>query len=291
MQTEFGLKDTVVITINAAVEGVDKLTFNELKLKSSFTGVYFKHFPLELKVKVKTGYQFKGWNGLESSDHKTKISPEGDMVIEPIIEKMALSSSNNKIIFNEICYWQDSTSKEQDWIELHNKSKESISMNGWELKQGFGQKDCDLLDFTLNPGEFVVLAEDKEALLAERNIDARRVIEVKKLKLKKKKFKLILLDQDKAVVDSITVRKPEGTGIMSLKNPEQVGSISNWDMNSSGSPNKTNKQEQERQEEEELNNQIIYSAGVGLFLFGILLLIIYRLRKKKKSSETTVQTA
>lgn len=282
MQTEFGLFDTVNIGLDANVEGLENLTLNGMNIKGEFKGVYFKQFPLNLKVKVKTGYVFKGWKGADKEGEKITLFPKGDLTLVPIIEKRVQSENWNKIVFNELSFAQDTTKPEQDWIELYNPSKESVELKGWTLQISYVKKKVKIIDFTINPEEYLVLAEDKEALLLQNvNLDGRRVIDCSKLNLKKSGFVLFLLDDDKNIVDSIQVSKQKGTKALSLIDPNKNShNVSSWE-SSETTPNQINPTEKKRIESTNGKNLIIYISGLALFFLGVVLLITHRLRKKR----------
>lgn len=293
MQEVFGLNDTVVVRVKANVEGVQSVKFGEQKIKDSFTGVYFRQFPMELKVKVKTGYLFKGWKGLESADKQITIFPKGDMDIEPIVEKRPPSPYWNKVVFNELRFSKpqgqaetNSLNQPRDWIEIYNVSQETVDLKGWKLKIGKGEKDQRLLDFKINPGEYLVLAEDKEALLAASpSLDGRRVMQCDHLNLEKEGFRLFLLDAEKNIVDSLNVASPDESGLLCLINPKNnLHSVASWEATEEATPNEANPSEKNRIEKEEQNNLLFYIGGLSLFGLGLILLIIYRLRKKSRNS-------
>jgi len=168
------------------------------------------------------------------------------------------------------------------WVELFNTSNEIIDLKGWKLKVGGEEMDVELIDFIINPGEYIILAEDKEALTAgNSNIDPRRVIHCENFNLSKKGFRLFLLDDEKNIVDSIHVTEQSEGTVLSLIDPlKNDHSLSSWEKISEPTPNEINPTEKSRVQLEKGNNQIIYISGVALLILGLVLLIIHRLRKR-----------
>ena len=69
---KFGLSGTVELIVNTIGEG--KVKINNVNIPdSSFTGIYFKDFPIHLKAIPKVGYKFVNWQGI-SNDDTSEIS-------------------------------------------------------------------------------------------------------------------------------------------------------------------------------------------------------------------------
>ena len=165
LQDVFLLGDTVKIEIAPPGEGVKSLKFNKMKIEKYFRGTYFKNFPVKAEIKIEPGYKFLGWAGLDDTIKTTTILPQEDLKIEPIVVKRDTSDYWGNIIFSEVKYFDNTSPKEKDWIELKNVGQESVDFSGWKLKIN-NLKAVPIADMRLNPGEYIVLSARKRLSVA-----------------------------------------------------------------------------------------------------------------------------
>ncbi len=287
MQEVFGLKDTIVVKATANHPGLKALSISGLQVKGSYKGVYFKDFPLAVDIKVKTGYVLKGWVGDVVPNDRGIVYPSGEVVLEPIIEKREHSTFWNQVMFNELCYANtdaDSTKKEEDWVELYNATKEPISLKGWRLNIK-GRPDQQIPDCIIGAEGFLVLAEDKEALLRSRpNLNPDQVLNCKYVNLDKDGFKIFLLDSSENIVDSLSVQPEAGKIFSSLRDPKNnLHTSDSWEYPDFATPNAMNPGELKRQESEQRSELVLFIVAGAAVMLGLVLLIIYRSRKKRRN--------
>ena len=284
LQQVFSLGDTIQIEIDPPGEGVKRIIFNNMKIQQPFKGTYFKSFPFDVEIKIQSGYKFMGWKGLGETPKSTKIIPVGNLKLEPIVTKRDTSNYWDKIIFNEINYFNKDIPREKDWVELKNISEESVDLSGWKLKID-QDKAVAIINMTLNPGEYIVLSGNKDSLLfASPELDGRRIVGMKRLKLNRNHFRLLLIDGNNRIADSLSVdHTKKHSKAIYLKTPtENNHTLDSWLSTNETTPNELNHYEKKIEEEKARTERQVYYAGLALLVLGIILLILHRLRKKRK---------
>ncbi len=98
-----------------------------------WSGTYLSEIPIVVEATPFPGYRFIGWEGMESSDEaKLEISTSSDIELKAIFEE--IDSELNSLVINEINYSSSDKTNISDWVELYNKSTESINLSGWVIK-------------------------------------------------------------------------------------------------------------------------------------------------------------
>ena len=126
---------------------------------------------------------------------------------------------------------------------------------------------------------------EKDSLLRARpELDARRIINVKNLRIKKEGFNLMLIDESKRVVDSLRIRNIQsGFKAIYLKSPyENTHNADSWKKANETTPNGLNLAEKKEIEEADKKKSLVYLVCIALLALGLILLIVYRLRKKSR---------
>ncbi|MBT6515873.1 MAG: lamin tail domain-containing protein, partial [Crocinitomicaceae bacterium] len=210
----------------------------------------------------------------------------GNLNLEPIVTKRDTSNYWGEIIFSEINYLNQDLPREKDWIELKNISNESVDLSGWKLKID-QDKAVSIINMKLNPGEYIVLSGHKDSLLFARpELDGRRIVDIKRLKLNGRRFRLLLIDEDKRIADSLSVTHTDKhSKAIYLKTPtENNHTLDSWLSAIETTPNEPNQYEKKIEEEKARTERQVYFTGLALLVLGIILLILHRLRKKRKAA-------
>ena len=286
LQRAFSLGDTIKIEIDPPGEGVKSILFNKMKIQEPFKGTYFKMFPVYVEIRTQLGYKFLGWKGFSDTSSSTTIIPVGNLNLEPIVTKRDTSNYWGEIIFSEINYLNQDLPREKDWIELKNISNESVDLSGWKLKID-QDKAVSIINMKLNPGEYIVLSGHKDSLLFARpELDGRRIVDIKRLKLNGRRFRLLLIDEDKRIADSLSVTHTDKhSKAIYLKTPtENNHTLDSWLSAIETTPNEPNQYEKKIEEEKARTERQVYFTGLALLVLGIILLILHRLRKKRKAA-------
>lgn len=125
------------------------------------------------------------------------------------LSSVATTSSLNHVVITEVFYTPADLPKEShEWIELYNPTANPIDMTGWKIRDAMpGQTDA-LPPFTINPGEFVIIAGSTNAFALANPGYAGRAFEVADHALGSglNTFAdgIFLLDSGDAVVDAMS---------------------------------------------------------------------------------------
>jgi hypothetical protein len=155
------------ITINATEGGSVKL--NSLILKSAempFTGTYFQGNAIHLKAIPAPGYKFDGWSGIATSQNDTLSLFIGRT--SSITAAFSVDSGDTKgIVINEINYNSSDLFNAGDWIELYNRSSQSIDIGGWVISDSDPAHAFSFPTGTiLGADQYLVLIEDSSLFTA-----------------------------------------------------------------------------------------------------------------------------
>lgn len=80
-----------------------------------------------------------------------------------------LTPPNSPVLISEIMYHpvdENAATDEHEFIELHNSGTEPVSLAGWKLHVGKSDRFTFADDASINAGDFLVLAKNREKLLA-----------------------------------------------------------------------------------------------------------------------------
>jgi len=202
---KFDISDTVNVKIIHPGTDICDIKFNTLKIKKDFSGIYFKDIPIKIKVSPKHDYEFVGWKNRDDEDNKLKFSPQGDVVLEPIIQPKKKSKYADSLIINEISFFQAEKDSSKDWIELYNNSIKSVDVSDWGITNSKFKKRFKIPEGTIvEPGKFLVLVQKKKKFNSIYSFDSTQYVGSFKFGLSKKGEHLKLYDNEGFVVDSLT---------------------------------------------------------------------------------------
>jgi len=261
-----------------------------LKLKSAYSGWYFSGCPLEIEAIPKKGYEFVKWGGLDYTNLKLNIDPEGGIAFYPIFKKKEQSEFKNQIKINEISIKQDSLHKTGGWIELSNLSKKPIDLSNWILTAK-GKKAYYFPEGTfIQPQSYLIIVRNREKFQSVFPINDRLLVN-KELHFgfSSKKDRIRLFDADIRLVDSLKYdikkhfSKLEKTKNRALEktNPVLKSVVNNWKISKESTPGKQNDQFEKIAPKNSRDNWLV----IGVFATGIAaigLLTVFLLRKKKR---------
>ena len=155
------------ITVSSTEGG--KIKLNSLYLDSSISpwnGIYFRDNPVMVKAIADKGYKFDGWSGTVSSNEDSitvSVTSTTNLQASFSID----SSATGDIVINEINYNSADNFESGDWIELYNRSNQSINISRWYYTDSDDNHKFILPDGTiLGPGEYLVLVEDDSSFIS-----------------------------------------------------------------------------------------------------------------------------
>lgn len=156
----FNLGGTSTVAVNSDTSK-GNVKVNSIKIKNqSWSGVYFNNVPVKIKAQPKDGFHFVRWEGASNSKNPViTITINGDISLTAVYE--ADSLINNDVVINEINYNSSENSNSGDWIELYNKSSNSIDLSGWAFKDNDDDNEFIIPSGTsIDAGGYLVLVND-----------------------------------------------------------------------------------------------------------------------------------
>jgi len=155
------------ITIDATEGGRIKL--NSIYLEKSdlpWSGKYFMNVPIEVKAIANEGYKFEGWSGsVTSNDRSITLFVTSST---NLTASFSMDSAYAKeIVINEINYNSADDFDTGDWIELYNRSDQSINISDWFFSDSDdNHKFIFPAGSVLESGAYLVLVEKDSAFTA-----------------------------------------------------------------------------------------------------------------------------
>lgn len=148
------------IKLNLSTTGAGRIKVNSKIIRRfPWQGTFFKNIPIELTAIPDPGYRFVQWNGLEDVGLTTRYDAHADLDVSAVFEPAG--ETNDLIIINEINYNSGSDFPAKDWLELFNPADVSVSLAGWQLKDGKNQDVFTPAYFSSVPaGGYTVLCRD-----------------------------------------------------------------------------------------------------------------------------------
>lgn len=287
---KFNLKGMIKIAVESPGKDVAKITFNSLKIKKDFEGIYFKNVPVRITVEPRHDYVFVGWKGRTEKEMTLTIVPSADLVLEPLFEPKAASSLFDALIFNELNVYQPDEDTSGDWVELYNRSAKELDLSGWvftkdEYKDGFKIPSGTII----KPGAHYVLAENLAAFRAYFPTDSIAAVGDFDFGLSKKKGHLKLYDQAGLLVDSLSYVKHEwdSTASLNLVHVDSSRLASHWNQEkpSPGVASAAYRKFLQHEADKARWTKYYYIGGGGFFFILVGGLFLRRSYKKRKLKE------
>lgn len=271
LMEKFSLKDTVHVSVYFPGEDQGNITLNSIDIKRNFKGVYFTDVPVTITAEAKHDYEFIGWKGRSEKTPQLTLSLQEDAEFIPLFQPKRSSKHKDSLVFNELCFYQEESDSVGDWVEIYNKSGQSIDMGGWVFTESSYKKGYKIPQGTELKGHgFLVLAENPTRIKANE----ATVVGGFDFGLSKKGEKIRLYDQDGFLVDSLTYRSyekdvhGEQTFSLSLVHPDtlryhQTGWVQ--EVPNPGEHNLVYKQFLEDEKNRAYWTKIMYMGGGGFF--------------------------
>ncbi|MDP2036099.1 MAG: CotH kinase family protein [Ignavibacteria bacterium] len=192
-----------LITINSTAGGRVKLNslFFE-KANLPWTGVYFQSNAVHLKAIPLPGFKFTGWGGdiTSTSDTISLFVGRGTNVFATF---SADSSDIKGIVINEINYNSSTQFDPGDWIEIYNKSNQSIDISNWIVSDSDPSHSFTFPSGTvLEADKYLVVVGDSKAFTTLFP-SVKNYIGQMDFGLSGSGEQITLTDEDKNVIDSL----------------------------------------------------------------------------------------
>lgn len=231
LATKFNTGKKVHIDVTA--EGRGRILIND-NIKASyqkpFTGHYFEKIPITLRAQPRLGYTFSHWEGTDETSSAIRINLRGkEEVAYKAIFTPLHTPLMDSIIFNEVSVYNKLTG---DWMELHNRTKGKINIEGWIVKNK--KKEFRLPKYSLEPNDYVVIAKDTSRFLQVFPMYSKRVIGDFDFGLDREADRLELFTNKGATVDTFSyhITTPGSDFTIDLKAPDlDNGDSTSWEIN------------------------------------------------------------
>jgi hypothetical protein len=227
------------------------------------------------------------WDELDSVTTEKFLLNE-NAVLKPVFQGRKLSHYSSIVVINELSAKQDSMVNQGDWMELYNTSKDAVELSGWKVVSN-GNEFIFPDSSKIQPKGYLLLsANPQEMVLTSKG---GQVLNVSLgLGLSAKKEKLLLIDAENNIVDSLRydmeIDFPTLLG-SGNKNIERVNPLlDNWEASVKPSPGMENVLYEpiKTKKIEKQGNSVFYILGV-VVLFGLFLLIVLFIRKKRLNKD------
>jgi len=158
LRTFFSAGADRAVSIVATPGGYVEVNKNIRIDEGRYEATYFQNLPLHLRAAAHNGFRFVGWEGINKKEIAFDLSLadpaplELKAVFEPFDHPLA-----NQVIFNEICPRSKASG---DWVELHNRSEETVDLTGWRLTDNYHESRLSAARVT--PGDYLVICRDPE---------------------------------------------------------------------------------------------------------------------------------
>ncbi|MEM9885708.1 MAG: CotH kinase family protein [Bacteroidota bacterium] len=279
LMDKFNTGAQVGIQLNSSKGGKVLLNDN-LEIKDVFRGIYFEHIPIKAAAIPDYGYRFSHWEGLN-------LPQEGELEDNPSVLELHLDQQKvdlkavfeayvhplaGQIIINEV---SANNKKSGDWIELFNRTEESVSLVDWVFTDR--KNEFRLPNIKIAPNDYIVLCEDS-AKFFQVFPNAYNVVGGLNFGINKHKERLQLFTPEGAMVDSLSYEllPTDSVYTLSLLLPRlDNGDLENWNLRKGiGTPNAGNPYyiESKVRREQELWLQV--GMALSTILVCILLLIV-----------------
>lgn len=158
----FGLSGVADLNIDTNDPKMGRVYFEDATLPTlPFSGEFFRDIPIRLLAEPQTGYQFVGWQGLDTESDSLTLTLTGDTSITALFKP--LNRYAISIVINEINYKSAPRFDVEDWIELANPNEVAIDMSGWVLKDSEVDHEFHFPMGTQMPAQsFLIISRDVE---------------------------------------------------------------------------------------------------------------------------------
>ncbi len=275
LQEQFGPGDPVALELSAS-QGGEIIVNNHLHVKNAFHGWYFPSIPVEVRAAPAYGYRFSHWEGAKAGQNNPvlRISLARGAVRLRAVFEPAVHALAGKLVINEI---SPANAGAGDWVELFNLSGKSVSLKGFELRDGLGHAFV-FPDIEIGPKDYLVVSRDPDRF-RKAFPGAYQVAGPLPYGLNRYEEGVYLYGPHKESIDSVEycLSGAQAEVVMSLKLPNLDNrSSTHWSVSAGpGTPNAPNPFYLESRIFRE-QKMVIQTGILGSLLFVVLLLFIFR---------------
>lgn len=208
--------------------------------KNPFSGIYFAHHPVRLRAAPAYGYRFSHWEGVARGREQRELwldLEKEQYAVEAVFEPFE-DPLLGKIVINEI---GPNNKKAGDWLELYNRTDQSVTLDGWMLTDA--RHEYFFPPVTIDANDYLVICQDSAAF---RLIfpEAYHISSGLGFGLNKRRETITLYSDTGAAVDSVGYEIPpiDSVFTLSLLLPNLDNSqLDNWEIRAGkGTPNLPN---------------------------------------------------
>ncbi len=197
---------------------------NQLIKEYPFSGNYFEGLELTLSAIPDIGFQFMGWEGIESPNTTIACSMNENKSLSAIFGPVP---GFERVVINEICYTDSETN---DWIELYNPTEINIDLSSWQLIDDGNEPFIFPQGSELISGEYLVVCRDIGNF--KENYNSTTAIGDFSFGLSKRGDQVYLYNDSSQLIDHIEYKVvypwPLSGNSISLTDPLQDNSLSNF---------------------------------------------------------------
>lgn len=192
------------ITLNSTTGGSVKInTINLAEEDLPWSGLYFSGNPVTVTAIPEPGYKFDGWSGSAASVEKTislSVGRSASLSASFSID----SSTAGDIVINEINYNSADNFDSGDWVELYNRSENSVDLSNWIFRDDNESHGFVIpANTVLGSGQYLVLVEN-DSLFALQFPDISNYIGETDFGLSGSGEYMQLTDASGQIIDSLT---------------------------------------------------------------------------------------
>jgi hypothetical protein len=221
---------------------------NQLIKEYPFSGNYFEGLELTLSAIPDIGFEFMGWEGIESSNTTIACSMNENKSLSAIFGPLP---GFERVVINEICYTDSETN---DWIELYNPTEINIDLSNWQLIDDGNEPFIFPQGSELNSVEYLVVCKDIEDFKEKYN--STTAIGDFSFGLSKRGDQVDLYNDSSQLIDHIEYKVvypwPLSGNSISLTDPLQENRLSNFWQNT------------ENRKTPGAQNDIVISSGIPI---------------------------
>lgn len=258
-----------------------QVTLNEhIHLQDTlFRAIYFERLPLSLEAEPQLGHRFLYWviNGEKIKERNITLLPEKKINSLRAVFQPYHHPLEDILIINEISC---NNKKTGDWIELYNRSANTIRLQGWKLEDS--KHVFEIPQVSIGGKEYLIVCQNAQKF-KQYFTESYNFVGNFTFGLNKRREHIALYAPDGAVVDVVDYELPPTDTVFSLDLMLPTlnnGDPNNWEMRpGTGTPNKANTYFVESSLRAQRERWIQIGGAAGTLILGIILLI---LRAQKK---------
>lgn len=266
----FGAGPVRSVAVSATAGG--RVQLNDYLKVSTLEGEYFANVPIKIRAVPAYGYRFVGWeDGTIEREREIDLRRDRRYTFRALFEPFQ-HPLQDLVMINELCPKSKET---DDWIELYNRSEETVNLEGWILTDQ--RNEFIFPDVTLLPNDYLVICKDASKFRTSF-AEAYNVIGGLGFGLNKRGEVLGLYAPEGAAVDSFAYELPpiDTAFTLSLLLPDlDNADTENWELREGlGTPNSANPYLLSSNVRVAQSQWLQIGLAAGVFLLSLILLYI-----------------